>query len=168
MRLTAKSQQASKPRDSGLNFSNRSGIWQTPRWHRCRHRYQVSKQYDHYNTQSRGYKTSRDLSVRCFTAWWIEAQVCLAIFIGVYLPEPKNPYAFPFPPKTGVYRGRLTKAYDVTIPRNRKSQRKITVGKMHILRCVGSKFWVKFQRTILKFHTKFWNHTPQNMHFTRC
>ena len=37
---------------------------------------------------------------------------------------------------------------------------------MHILRCMGSKFCVKFQRSPLKFHTKFWTHTPQNMHFT--
>ena len=64
--------------------------------------------------------------------------------------------------------GRLTKTYDVTIPRYRKSQRKITVGKMHILRCMGSKFCVKFQRAPLKFHTRFWTHSPQNMHFTRC
>ena len=39
---------------------------------------------------------------------------------------------------------------------------------MHILRFMGSKFCVKFQRCPLKFHTKFWTHTPQNMHFTRC
>ena len=31
---------------------------------------------------------------------------------------------------------------------------------------MGSKFCVKFQRAPLKFHTKFWTHTPQNMHFT--
>ena len=37
---------------------------------------------------------------------------------------------------------------------------------MHILRCMGSKFCVKFQRAPLKFHTKFWTHTPQNMNFT--
>ena len=37
---------------------------------------------------------------------------------------------------------------------------------MHILRCMGSNFCVKFQRASLKFHTKFWIHTPQNMHFT--
>ena len=37
---------------------------------------------------------------------------------------------------------------------------------MHILRCMGSKFCVKFQRAPLKFHTKFWTHTPQNTHFT--
>ena len=38
--------------------------------------------------------------------------------------------------------------------------------RMHILRCMGSKFCVKFQRAPLKFHTKFWTHTPQNVHFT--
>ena len=37
---------------------------------------------------------------------------------------------------------------------------------MHFLRCMGSKFCVKFQRAPLKFHTKFWTHTPQNMNFT--
>ena len=37
---------------------------------------------------------------------------------------------------------------------------------MHILRCMGSKFCVKFQRAPLKFYTKFWTHTPQNVHFT--
>ena len=37
---------------------------------------------------------------------------------------------------------------------------------MQILRCMGSKFCVKFQRCPMKFHTKFWTHTPQNVHFT--
>ena len=37
---------------------------------------------------------------------------------------------------------------------------------MPILRCMGSKFCVKFQRAPLKFHTKFWTHTPQSVHFT--
>ena len=31
---------------------------------------------------------------------------------------------------------------------------------------MGSKFCVKFQRAPLKFHTKFWTHTLQNMHFS--
>ena len=62
---------------------------------------------------------------------------------------------------------RLTKAYDVTIQRYRNSHAKIHDSKMHILRCLGSKFCVKFQRCPLKFHTKFWTHTPQNMHFMR-
>ena len=62
---------------------------------------------------------------------------------------------------------RLTKAYDVTIQRYRNSHAKNEDSKMHILRCMGSKFRVKFQRCPLKFHTKFWTHAPQNMHFTR-
>ena len=63
---------------------------------------------------------------------------------------------------------RLTKAYDVTIQRYRNSHAKIENSKMYILRCMGSKFCVKFQRCPLKFHTKFWTHTPQNIHFTMC
>ena len=62
---------------------------------------------------------------------------------------------------------RLTKAYDVTIQRYRNSHAKIENSKIHVLRCMGSKFCVKFQRCPLKFHTKFWSHTPQKMHFTR-
>ena len=36
---------------------------------------------------------------------------------------------------------------------------------MHNLRRMGSKFCAKLQRTSLKFHTKFFTHTPQNRHF---
>ena len=43
-------------------------------------------------------------------------------------------------------RARLTKAYDVTIQRYRNSHAKNEDSKMHILRCMGSKFCVKFQR----------------------
>ena len=50
---------------------------------------------------------------------------------------------------------RLTKTYDVTIQRCRKSHTKIKVSKMHILRCMGSKFCVKFQRCPLKLDKKF-------------
>ena len=63
---------------------------------------------------------------------------------------------------------RLTKAYDVTIQRYRNSHAKIGNSKMHILRCMCSKFCVKFQRCPMKFHTKFWTHTPQNMHCIFC
>ena len=59
---------------------------------------------------------------------------------------------------------RFTKACDVTIQSYRKSQTRICVRKMHILLCLGS----KFQRCPMKFHTKFWMHTSQNMHLMRC
>ena len=38
--------------------------------------------------------------------------------------------------------------------------------KMLILWCMGSKFCVKFRSAPLKFCTKFWTHTSENMHFT--
>ena len=61
---------------------------------------------------------------------------------------------------------RLTKTSDV-ITLNISSVGKCsTPRKMDILRCMGSKFRVKFQRAPLKFHTQFWTHTPQNRHLT--
>ena len=39
---------------------------------------------------------------------------------------------------------RLTKAYDVTIQRYRNSNAKVEDSKMHILRCMESKFHTKF------------------------
>ena len=50
---------------------------------------------------------------------------------------------------------RPTKAKDVTIQRYRNSHAKIEASKMHIWRCMGLQFFVKFQRCPLKFHTKF-------------
>ena len=58
----------------------------------------------------------------------------------------------------GTSGARLTKAYDVTIQRYRNSHVKNQDNKMHILRCMGSKLYVKF-------HTKLWTHALQNMHF---
>ena len=63
---------------------------------------------------------------------------------------------------------RFIKTYDVIIQRYCKSHTEMKVSKMHILRCMGSTFCVKFQRCPLKFHTKLWTHTLQNMHFARC
>ena len=67
-RLTARSREVSKPRDSGLNFSNRSEIWQVPRQRYCRGACQISERYDHCNIRSCGFETSRDLAVRRLTA----------------------------------------------------------------------------------------------------
>ena len=46
---------------------------------------------------------------------------------------------------------RLTKAYDVTIQRYRNLHAKIEDSKIHILRCMGSKLCVKFQRFPLTY-----------------
>ena len=56
-RLTARSREVSKPRDSCLDFSNRSEIWQAPRQQCCRDACQISERCDHYNIQSRGFET---------------------------------------------------------------------------------------------------------------
>ena len=60
---------------------------------------------------------------------------------------------------------RLTKTCDVIFQRYRTLYRTIKVRKMHILRCMGSKFCVKFQMCPLKYHTKFWTHTPQKISY---
>ena len=39
----------------------------------CQDDCQISERYNHYNIQSRGFETSRDLAVRRLTAQWIEA-----------------------------------------------------------------------------------------------
>ena len=57
---------------------------------------------------------------------------------------------------------RLTKTYNLIIQIYNKSHTKIKASKMHILRFMGSKFCVKFQRCPLKLHPKFWTHTLQN------
>ena len=96
-------------------------------------------------------------------------QICCSryiVFVVVYKSDVTHNFQDHF---TGTGSGaRLTKAYDVTIQRYRNLHAKIEDSKIHILRCMGSKFCVKFQRFLLKFHTKFWTHTTQNMHFTRC
>ena len=72
-RLTARSREVTKPRDSGLDFSNRSAIRRAHRQQSCRYACQISEQYDHYNIQSRGSETSWELAVKCHTDSWIEA-----------------------------------------------------------------------------------------------
>ena len=63
-RLTAKSHEVSKPRNSGLDFSNCSKIWQASRQQRCRDTCQIWERHDNYNIQFHGFETSRDLAVR--------------------------------------------------------------------------------------------------------
>ena len=80
-RLTSKSREVSKPRDWGLNFANHSDIWQAPRQQRCRDACQISERYDHYNIQSPGFETSRDLAVRRPSQPRITSQTMLVIGI---------------------------------------------------------------------------------------
>ena len=65
---TRRSRKVSQPRYSGLDFSNRSEIWQAPRQQRRRDDWQVSERYGQNDIQSRGFETPRALAVSCPSA----------------------------------------------------------------------------------------------------
>ena len=73
-RLNARSRKASKPRDLSLELSDRSEIWQAPQQQGCRSACQISKRCDNLNYQSRGFETSRDLTIRRLIGYWNGAQ----------------------------------------------------------------------------------------------
>ena len=54
-RIIVRSREVLELRDSGLDISNRSEIWQAPRQQRCRDACQISERYDHYNIRSRDF-----------------------------------------------------------------------------------------------------------------
>ena len=62
-RLIVGSRETSKPRDLGLDFCDRSGIWQAPRQLCCRGACQISERYDHINIESRGPATLWDPTI---------------------------------------------------------------------------------------------------------
>ena len=74
IRLFVRSRKVSKPRDLYLELSDRSEIWQALRQHSCRCACQISKRYDNLRYQSRGFKTSRDLTKRRLFRNWGGAQ----------------------------------------------------------------------------------------------
>ena len=55
-------------------------IWQAPRQQCYRDACQISERYDHCNIKPRGFETSRDLTVRCPSAWWIEAHLSVHVW----------------------------------------------------------------------------------------
>ena len=61
--------EVSKPCDLNVELSDCSEIWQPSRQHRCRCACQISKRCDNLYYQSRGFKTSRDLTVRRIRYW---------------------------------------------------------------------------------------------------
>ena len=83
--FTTRSRDISKPRYSGLNLSNRSEIWQTHRQHGCRDDFQFQIDTIIIATND-NFETSRDLTVRRPSAWWIEAIVLAEVHIWC------NPY----------------------------------------------------------------------------
>ena len=69
-RLSVRSRKVSKPRDLYLKLSDRSEIWQALRQHCCRCACQIAKRCGNLNYQSRGFETSRDLTIRRLIGYW--------------------------------------------------------------------------------------------------
>ena len=69
-RLSVRSRKISKPRDLYLELSDRSEIWQALRQQCCRCACQISKRYDNWKYQSRGFETLRDLTKRRLFGYW--------------------------------------------------------------------------------------------------
>ena len=65
----------------GFRLFHRSEIWQAPRQQRGRDACHISERYNHHNTQSRVFETSRDLAVRRLTGWWIEGPCTTAVHL---------------------------------------------------------------------------------------
>ena len=61
--LNARSRKVSKPRDLFLEFSDRSEVWQAPRQQGWRWFCQTLKRFDKLYYYSRGFETSRDLTI---------------------------------------------------------------------------------------------------------
>ena len=85
------STEVSKPRDSCLDISDHSEIWQAPRQQCCRDAWQMSERYDHYNILCHGFETSRDLAVRRF-AWPYVQIKCSPIIIWPMFWKTHNRY----------------------------------------------------------------------------
>ena len=66
--LNTRSREVSKPRDSCLDFSNRSDTWQAARQQRCRDAHQIAGRNNHNNIESRGFEMSWELAARRLNA----------------------------------------------------------------------------------------------------
>ena len=69
LQVIVRSRKVSKPRDFYLELSDRFEIWQVHRQHCCRCACQISKRCN-LNYQSRGFETSRDLTIRRLIRYW--------------------------------------------------------------------------------------------------
>ena len=70
-----RSRKASKARDRWLEFPDCFEIWQASRQQCCRGVCQISKRYDNFNTRSRAFEASRDLTNRRLMRYWIRPQI---------------------------------------------------------------------------------------------
>ena len=69
-RLLVRSREVSKSRDWPFKSWHRCEIWQTPRQPCCQGAFQISERSDNSKFKSRGFKDSRDLTIRLFIGYW--------------------------------------------------------------------------------------------------
>ena len=76
-RLIVRSREVSKPRDWYFELSYRFEIWQAHRQQCCRSACQISERSKNSKYKSRGFETSRDLTIRRLFGYWDGALVTL-------------------------------------------------------------------------------------------
>ena len=79
--------EVSKPRDWYFQLSYRFEIWQAHRQQCCRSACQISERSDNSKYKSRGFETSRDLTIRRHFWYWNGVPACcilLALMSGCY------------------------------------------------------------------------------------
>ena len=74
-RLIVRSREVSKPRDWQFQLSHRFEIWQARRQHCCQCACQISERLESSKYKSRGFETSRDLTIRRLIGYWNGARV---------------------------------------------------------------------------------------------
>ena len=74
MRLIVRSRNISKPRNLYLELSDHSDSLQ-PHRQQCWCAYQITKRCDKLNYQSRGFETSRDITIMSLVGYWNGTQV---------------------------------------------------------------------------------------------
>ena len=69
-RLIVRSHKVSKPRDWQFKSSHRFEIWQALRQQCCQGACQISERSNNFKYKSRGFETSRDLTIRRLIGYW--------------------------------------------------------------------------------------------------
>ena len=69
-RLFVRSREVSKPRDWYFKLLYRFEIWLAHRQQCCRSACHISERSDNSKYKSRGFETSRDLTIRCLFGYW--------------------------------------------------------------------------------------------------
>ena len=85
-----RSREVSKSRDLDFECFNSSEIWQAHRQQCCRCACQILERYDNCNMKSRGFETSRDLTIKRLVAWWQTMPIHWLWHMANMLPVPQT------------------------------------------------------------------------------